>query len=166
MSLFCKYCPCQATLSSGTIVAVKQLFIKGGHSIDNFCNEVVLITEMKHRNLVKLLGCCLHGNQQLLVYEFVENCDLHQALLGTCSMMIHWMTNTWFFWTWTNYDYEMNLYPWAHECLIWVSSCVIICRTKVWWDDLGYTPQDLPWCCTWPSLLARVGKAQNHSPRH
>lgn len=83
MTSLCDYCPCQGTLSSENVVAVKQLFIKGRHSIDDFCNEVVLITEMKHRNLVKLKGCCLHENQRLLVYEFVENCDLHQALLGT-----------------------------------------------------------------------------------
>lgn len=63
-------------------MAVKQLFIKPHQNIDEFLNEVILLTGVKHRNLVKLQGCCLHGDKRLLVYEFIENNDLAHALFG------------------------------------------------------------------------------------
>lgn len=63
-------------------MAVKQLFIKPRQNIDEFLNEVILLTGVKHRNLVKLQGCCLHGDKRLLVYEFIENNDLAHALFG------------------------------------------------------------------------------------
>ncbi|KAG0504688.1 hypothetical protein M758_11G071100 [Ceratodon purpureus] len=71
----------KGNLPNGTVVAVKQLFIKTSEAIDDFLNEVVLITGMKHRNLVNLKGCCLHGHQRLLVYEYVDNYDIDQILL-------------------------------------------------------------------------------------
>jgi len=64
------------------VVAVKQLFVKTSQGLDEFLNEVVLITGMKHRNLVNLKGCCLREHQQLLVYEYVDNFDVDQILLG------------------------------------------------------------------------------------
>lgn len=63
-------------------MAVKQLFIKPRQNIDEFLNEVILLTGVKHRNLVKLQGCCLQGDRRLLVYEFIENNDLAHALFG------------------------------------------------------------------------------------
>jgi hypothetical protein len=72
----------QGVLPNGNVVAIKQLFIKSEQGIAEFCNEVIVITEIKHRNLVKLKGCCVREAQRLLVFEFVENHDLHQALLG------------------------------------------------------------------------------------
>jgi hypothetical protein len=76
----------QGVLPSGNVVAVKQLYIKNMHiGMDEFLNEVVLITGMKHRNLVNLKGCCLRENQRLLVYEYVDNYDVDQVLLGMSS---------------------------------------------------------------------------------
>jgi hypothetical protein len=73
-------------LPSGNVVAVKQLYIKNMHiGMDELLNEVVLITGMKHRNLVNLRGCCLRENQRLLVYEYVDNYDVDQVLLGMSS---------------------------------------------------------------------------------
>jgi hypothetical protein len=64
-------------------VAVKQLFNESQQSIDEFLNEIVLITGVKHRNLVKLKGCCITtSKKRLLVYEYVENNDLDEALFG------------------------------------------------------------------------------------
>lgn len=77
--------PMQGILPNGNTIAVKQLFIKNEQGLVEFCNEVVLITGMRHRNLVKLKGCCLHETQRFLVYEYVENYDLQQALLGNVS---------------------------------------------------------------------------------
>ena len=71
----------QGVLSNGNVVAVKQLFMKTTQGIDEFLNEVVLITGMKHRNLVNLKGCCLREHQRLLVYELVDNYDIEKVLL-------------------------------------------------------------------------------------
>ncbi|KAH9553231.1 hypothetical protein CY35_09G108300 [Sphagnum magellanicum] len=67
-------------LANGIEVAIKQLLIKTQQNIDEFLNEVVIITGVKHRNLVKLKGCCLRDNKRLLVYEYLENGDLAKVL--------------------------------------------------------------------------------------
>ncbi|KAH9544877.1 hypothetical protein CY35_12G018800 [Sphagnum magellanicum] len=73
-------------------VAVKQLFNESQQSIDEFLNEIVLITGVKHRNLVKLKGCCITtSKKRLLVYEYVENNDLAEALfVGKGKHMLNW----------------------------------------------------------------------------
>ncbi len=63
-------------------MAIKQLLINNQQNIDEFLNEVVIITGVKHRNLVKLKGCCLRDNKRLLVYEYLENGDLAKVLFG------------------------------------------------------------------------------------
>jgi serine/threonine protein kinase len=47
-----------------------------------FLNEIVFFTSVKHKNLVTLKGCFLHGVQHLLVYEFVENQNLIEVSWG------------------------------------------------------------------------------------
>jgi serine/threonine protein kinase len=69
-------------LADGTMVAVKLLTTKSHQGTDDFLNEVVSIIGITHKNLVKLKGCCLHRTQRLLVYEFLENKDLAEALWG------------------------------------------------------------------------------------
>ncbi|KAH9537691.1 hypothetical protein CY35_16G066300 [Sphagnum magellanicum] len=65
----------------GNQVAVKQLFKKNQQNIDEFINEVVTISGVKHPNLVKLKGCCITtSSKRLLVYEYVENNDLAETL--------------------------------------------------------------------------------------
>jgi len=49
--------------------------------LSEFLNEVIVISSLKHRNLVKLKGCCLgDGDQHILVLEYVENKNLAEAL--------------------------------------------------------------------------------------
>lgn len=72
----------QGILANGTQVAVKQLFSKSQQSLDVFLNEIVLVAAVKHRNLVKLKGCCIRKDQRLLVHEYVEVGDLEQVLFG------------------------------------------------------------------------------------
>ncbi|CAK9271121.1 unnamed protein product [Sphagnum jensenii] len=69
-------------LADGTKVAVKLLTTKSDQGIDDFLNEIVSLTGITHKNLVKLKGCCIHQTQRLLVYEFLENKDLAEALWG------------------------------------------------------------------------------------
>ncbi len=72
----------QGIFTNGVEVAIKQLSMKTQRNIDEFLNEVVIISGVKHRNLVKLKGCCLRDNKKLLVYEYLENGDLANLLFG------------------------------------------------------------------------------------
>jgi hypothetical protein len=72
----------QGVLANNIEVAVKQLFIKTQQGSEDFLNEIILISNLQHRNLVALKGYCLHGKEMLLVYEFVDFCDLEKFLFG------------------------------------------------------------------------------------
>ncbi|KAG0614733.1 hypothetical protein M758_6G199900 [Ceratodon purpureus] len=68
-------------LLDGTVVAVKKLTMSSSQMLSEFLNEIVVISGLKHRNLVKLKGCCLgDGDQRMLVFEYVENKNLAEAL--------------------------------------------------------------------------------------
>jgi hypothetical protein len=61
----------------------EQLFKNNQQDIDEFINKVVVISEVKHKNLVKLKGCCIIvSSKRLPMYEYVENNDLTQTLFG------------------------------------------------------------------------------------
>ncbi|KAH7543982.1 hypothetical protein JRO89_XS15G0076700 [Xanthoceras sorbifolium] len=70
------------TLSDGAVIAVKQLSSKSKQGNREFVNEIGMISALQHPNLVKLYGCCIEGNQLLLVYEYLENNSLARALFG------------------------------------------------------------------------------------
>jgi hypothetical protein len=73
----------QGVLPDGTIVAVKQLSSKSKQGNREFINEIGLISALQHPCLVKLYGCCMEGDQLLLIYEYMENNSLARALFGT-----------------------------------------------------------------------------------
>ncbi|KAL4627264.1 hypothetical protein ACB092_05G155900 [Castanea dentata] len=69
-------------LPDGTVIAVKQLSSKSKQGNREFLNEIGMISCLQHPNLVKLHGCCIEGEQLLLVYEYMENNNLARALFG------------------------------------------------------------------------------------
>ena len=75
-------CYQQGTLPDEKIVAVKRLLFNTRQWVDHFFNEVNLISDIHHKNLVKLLGCSITGPESLLVYEYVQNQSLHDHFFG------------------------------------------------------------------------------------
>ena len=83
------YTTSQGTLADGRIVAVKQLSVASQQGRGQFITEISTISAVQHRNLVKLYGCCIEGDRHLLVYEYLENGSLDQALFGRTIFYAH-----------------------------------------------------------------------------
>lgn len=76
-------------LSNQMVVAIKKAQRVDQNQMEQFINELVILSQVNHKNVVQLLGCCLETELPLLVYEFITNGALFSHLQNT-SVLISW----------------------------------------------------------------------------
>ncbi|KAH7844295.1 hypothetical protein Vadar_026576 [Vaccinium darrowii] len=79
-------------LQDGTIVAVKSAKVGDIKSTQQVLNEVGILSQVNHKNLVRLMGCCVESQQPLMIYEYISNGTLYDHLHHKRTVFLAWKT--------------------------------------------------------------------------
>lgn len=79
-------------LQDGTVVAVKAAKVGNIKSTEQVLNELGILSQVNHKNLVRLLGYCVEAEQPLMIYDYISNGTLFDHLQGKCSTFLTWET--------------------------------------------------------------------------
>lgn len=69
---------------------MKTLSAESKQGVREFLTEIKTISNVRHPNLVELIGCCVDGDNRILVYEYLENNSLDRALLSKFDNLTEW----------------------------------------------------------------------------